>query len=513
MGREDQRLLSAGYSLTCLARTGAKQQAMASSQAVNTLLRRSLLLGGMEALMRIPLILAAGFLARRLGSVDYGQWTVVLAFHGLVFSVASLGLSSALSRYAAGVTLERALGMLLFALGSCLAMLGILAVPILGFNFVLAAVLGLSPAAAVLIKCGLLLVLAQIAESLLDAYFKARELIARQAFFQLLRTAVDVIVILAVFSHISPDAPEQHIAALVAFIGIAVAAKVVLYPLLLVGAGHGAQTPDAATRHNMYRLGLPVVPAAMLLALIYQEDRLILSQLVEPQALGVYALAATVAMYLHSVGTLAYAMLLPRLSRFYDRGSESEVGELMNASQRLFLQLMGPVLVCLALLGKEFVVVLAGPSYAPAGSLLLILGLGVAVDRLFGPYELIFFLVGRSYWATVINALSCLTVAVGVTLGAQSGDAFGAACGMVTAVVCNNLLRAYASRCFIPLGPTPVLWRAILLTIIAIMLAVVLANYLELLGRLFLATLAILYAARMLLRTLRGDSKAIHRAA
>ena len=463
--------------------------------------------------MRIPLVLAIGFLARRLGSVDYGQWTVVLAFHGLVFSLASLGLSSSLSRYAAAVTSQRALGMLLFSLGSCLAMLAILALPILGFNSTLAALLGLPPAAAVLIQFGLLIVLSQIVESLLDAYFKARELIARQAFFQIVRTAVDVVVIVAVFIQTSTDAPEQHISALAAYVGIVTAAKTVLYPFLLIGTGHGAEMPQASTRYNMLQIGLPVVPAAILLTLIYQEDRLILGHLIEPQVLGVYALAATLAMYLHSVGTLAYAMLLPRLSRFYDQGSQDELGKLIDISQRLFIDLMGPVLVCLALLGKELVVLLAGLSYAPAGPLLLVLGLGVAIDRLFGPYELIFFLVRRSYWVTGINAFSCLTVASGIVVGARFADALGAACGIVVAIICNNLLRAYVSRRFMPVAPSPALWRALLLAVVATAFAVVLANVLEMPGRLLIAGLAILYATRALVRTLRGDDKPIHEAA
>lgn len=477
---------------------------------MNSLLRRSLALGGVETLMRIPLVLATGFLARRLGSVDYGQWTVVLAFHALVFSVASLGLSTGLSRYAAAVTPQGALGMLLFALGSCLVMLGILALPILGFSTTFAALLGLSPAAAVLIKCGLMIVLVQIAESLLDAYFKARELIARQAFFQFLRTAVDVIVIAVVFSRLSPGAPEQHISALVAYVGIAAAAKMALYPLLLLGTGHGVELPYAATKREMFQIGLPLIPAAMLLALIYQEDRLILGHLVEPQVLGVYALAATLAMYLHSVGTLAYTMLLPRLSRFYDQGFKDELGKLIDMSQRLFLDLMGPTLVCLALLGKEIVVLLAGPAYAPAGSLLLVLGLGVAVNRLFGPYEVVFYLVRRSYWVTGVNAFSCLTIAAGVAVGARYADAFGAACGMVVAVICNNLLLTFASRRFMRVAPTPALWQAMLLTIAAIILAVVMASVLGQPERLLLAFLAVLYAARALIRILRGDSAPIH---
>ena len=192
---------------------------------MNILLRRSLALGGMEAVMRIPLVLATGFLARRLGSADYGQWAVVLAFCGVVFSFASLGLSTAVSRYAAGTTSQDALGMLLFALASCVAALVVLAIPILGFKSALASVLGLPVDAAALIAGGLLLVLAQIAESLLDAYFKARELVARQAFFQLLRTAVDVVAIVAVFSGTSPDASAQHIPALVTYVAIAAAAK------------------------------------------------------------------------------------------------------------------------------------------------------------------------------------------------------------------------------------------------------------------------------------------------
>ena len=479
---------------------------------VNFLLRRSVALGGIEALMRIPLVFATGFLARRLGSLDYGQWTVVLAFHAIVFSLASVGLSSALSRYAASATPKSALGMLIFALASCFIVLALLAFPILAFRYSLAAIIGLPSAAASLIACGLLLVLAQTAESLLDAYFKARELVVRQALFQFLRTAVDVVVIVTVFSRISPDVRDDHISAVLEYVVIAAIAKAVVYPLLLLGIGHGAQTPDAAVRRNMLHIGLPLIPGAILLALLYQEDRLILGHFLEPQALGIYAFAAALAAYLHSVGTVSYAMLLPRLSLFYDQGSPNELAKLIDLSQQLFLDLIGPVLVCLALLGTEIAVLLAGPSYASAGPLLLLLGTGVAIDRLFGPYGLVFYLVKRSYWITGLHAVACLSLAIGVVIGARFGGASGAAWGVVAASVCNNLLRAYICRRFIALQPSPALWRSIVLTVGAIMLAAALANHLEMPARLFLASLSALYAARAIVR-LRQDDELIRRPA
>jgi O-antigen/teichoic acid export membrane protein len=479
---------------------------------VNFLLRRSLALGGIEALMRMPLVLATGFLARHLGSVDYGQWMIVLAFQAIVLGVASLGLSSALSRDAASVAPKSALGMLIFALSICLAMLLALAIFILGFRYSLAALLGLPSNAAALIGCGLLIVLAQTAESLLDAYFKARELITRQALFQFMRTAVDVVVILVVFSQTSPDAREEHVSAVMAYVALAAIAKVILYPFLLLGTRHGAQMPDAATKRSMLQIGLPVIPAAILLALFYQEDRLILGHILEPQALGVYALAAALAAYLHSVGTVAYAMLLPRLSRFYDQGSQGDLAKLMDVSQQLFVDLMGPVLVCLALLGSEIVVLLAGPSYTAAGPVLLALGVGVAIDRLFGPYGLIFYLVRRSYWVTATNGLSCVTVAIGVVIGAQLADALGAACGAVVAITFNNIVRACLCQRFMRIVPSPMLWRSIVLTGVTVGLAAAFADYLDMRWRLLLTLLAILYAARAVVR-LRHDDKLLHSAA
>jgi O-antigen/teichoic acid export membrane protein len=262
----------------------------------------------------------------------------------------------------------------------------------------------------------------------------------------------------------------------------------------------------------MLHIGLPLLPAAILLALLYQEDRLILGHFLEPQALGVYAFAAALATYLHSVGTVSYAMLLPRLSRFYDQGSQNELAKLMDLSQQLFLDLIGPVLVCLALLGTEIVVLLAGSSYAPAGPLLLLLGAGVAIDRLFGPYGLVFYLVKRSYWITGIHAVSCVSLAIGVVIGARFGGSLGAAYGVVAAMVCNNLLRAYVCRRFITLEPSPALWRSIVLTVVAVVVAAVLGNHLEMPARLLLASLAILYAARAIVR-LRQDNELIRRPA
>jgi O-antigen/teichoic acid export membrane protein len=479
---------------------------------MNTLLRRSLALGGIEALMRIPLVLATGYLARRLGTADYGQWTVVLAFHSIVLSFASLGLSSAVSRYAASATPAVALGMLLFSLASCLVTLGALAILILSFRFGFADLLGLPSTAAVLIGGGLFLVLAQLAESLFDAFFKARELIVRQAVFQFLRTVVDVGAIVVIFSQVSPDGQEEHIRAILAYVGIAACAKAILYPCLLLRLAPRTTMPDADKRRHMLQIGLPLIPAAIFLALRYQQDRLLLGQFLDHETLGVYGLAAALAAYLHFIGNVAYAMLLPRLSRFYDQGLQGEVATLMDRSQRLFLDLMVPVLVCLALLGNEFIEFLAGRSFAAAAPILLLLGLGVAIDRLFGPYAFVFYLARRSTWLMWLNAVYCVTMAVGVVVGLHLAGALGAAFGVVAATILNNLLCFSVSRLFMQLMPTLTLWRAIALAIAAIVVAGIMANYLNLLARALFSLLAVFYAMYAVTK-LRHDEVPMHKAA
>lgn len=461
---------------------------------MNHLLRKSLLLGGMEIATRIPLVFAMGYMARRLGAADYGYWMLALAFHSLLFSIASLGLSTALSRLAPADDIQGAGGMAGYAMVACMATLAVAAFPVIALREKLGKFLGIPAEASALLGWGVIYVAAQLVESILDAYFKARELVARQALFQLMRSMVDIALIFAVFSMVALESTEQRMAAIGKYLALAVSLKILLYPTLLLHLGRW-RWPMARKRRDMHRLGMPLIPAALLLALMYQEDRLILGQLVDAAALGVYAFGASLALTLHALGNLAYAMLLPRLSRFHDRGQRSEMQQLTRASQKLFISVFGTTLVGLALMGRELMLLLAGEEYLAAASILLIIGSGVALDRLFGPYESAFYLVRKPVIVLWLNLFSCITLAGGVVVGAVFGGALGCAWGVLAASCINNLARYWTAQRQIPLGLSPDVVRHGFAALLAVGLAAALADGLPLFARLAATTVAVAVAA------------------
>lgn len=468
------------------------------------LLRKSLLLGAMEIASRVPMVCAMGYMARRLGAADYGYWMLALAFLGLLFSVASLGLTTALARLAPADDIHGAGGMAGYALAACLMTLVVAAFPIIGMREQLGNLLGIPAEASVLLGWGLIYVAAQLVESTLDALFKARELIARHAVLQLVRSIVDSGLIFAVFSTAALESSAQRVAGIAQYLALAGLLKMLVYPGLLLSLGRW-RWPTAEKRRDMHGLGVPLIPAALLLTLMYQEDRLILRHFVDASILGIYAFGASLALTLHALGNLTYAMLLPRLSRFHDLRQWKEMQQLTQASQRLFITVFGMTLVGLALMGQELVLLLAGPEYLPAAAILLILGLNVALDRLFGPYESVFYLVRKPIIVLWLNLSSCLALAGGAVVGAKVGGSLGCAWGVLTAACVSNLVRYWAAQRQFPLGFASEVVRHALMTLLLLGLAAMFADALPRGARLGATTVALTFAAYRVASVFRGE--------
>ncbi len=398
------------------------------------------------------MVFALGFMARSMGSEGYGYWVLVLVFQGLLFSLTGLGLSTSLARMSPAAPKKEASGMLGYSLKACLFSLAIWAILILFFQDHIAQLLRLPEIFVVWIGWGLIWVVFQLIESLLDAFFKAREMVLRASLFQVLRTLADVTLIFLVFSLYPIGTQEQIITAIVRYMQALAFVKGALYVLLTRGLDLGGPV-RLNVKHDLLRLGLPLVPAALLLTLFYQIDRFVLSRIIDVDLLGVYAFGANIALYLHALGSLAYAMLLPRLSRFYDQGSWGEMRALTAMSQKLFLYLTGSALISLVLIGEEFVQFIAGDEYRQAAPVLVLLGMGVAIDRLFGPYEAVFHLAKRPVFAVYMNFVSCINLGVGVLLGVYLyGGVKGGALGVLFSALLSNLMRFYFARRMFSLG-------------------------------------------------------------
>lgn len=201
---------------------------------MNSFFRKNFLIGAAEIVCRLPLVFTVGYLARSVGTANFGNWALILTYQVFVAGVAGLGLSSSLSRFAPSCRTAEAAAYLRNAFALCLFVALATGVLTVGLREPLGAALGVKPEFYWLLPMAVVMATGSVADGLLDAFFKARMAIGRQISFVLSRTLVEVAAVLLVFVVL-----RGHFAGapywLAAYISVVIIGKLAIYPWLLSG--------------------------------------------------------------------------------------------------------------------------------------------------------------------------------------------------------------------------------------------------------------------------------------
>jgi O-antigen/teichoic acid export membrane protein len=420
---------------------------------VSDFFRKNALIGFAEILGRVPLIFTAGYLARSVGPEMFGIWALVLVYQGLSAGIAGLGLSSSISRISSVSDADGARGYLFFAVKvTSLALVGICLVTFL-FKSSLSSVLGLPTGAEALLMIGLLIAVAGTWEGLLDAYFKAREQIARQMLLVAGRTSAEIIAVVAVFVLYAGTGETDAGVLLMAYASVGFAVRTLVYPWLALYKVSGMTHPGKLERSAFLRYGLPMVPAVLVAWILGQGDRLILGQMVSKPELGVYAFGAMLASYLVYLGYAVYPLLLPRASRLYEAGDRDALRSLFQNSQAVFLILFMGAMGTIALFSREIVILTAGEQFISSAKVFVVLALAVGTDQLLGIYQYVFHLVKKTSWILWLNVSNAFLLVTAVYLAAKFGGIGAVPWAVFAAVIVFNVLRYIVSlsQCPLPL--------------------------------------------------------------
>jgi O-antigen/teichoic acid export membrane protein len=419
---------------------------------VTSFVTKNIVVGMTEIIGRLPLLLTVGLLARSVGPEVYGSWAVILVYQALVAAITGLGLDSSLSRLASVADTGLARGYLLVAARTCALTL----VPAAVFTAVLGnwliPILGIAEDMRPLLSTSILLAALTNVESLLSAYYKAREHARRYAALVFVRSSAEIIGVLVVFVFAPPTGVVSQ---LWHYIFLVFGLKAVGYAVLgLVGAPPSAQIP-AKQQHEFLRYGLPMIPAVLLSWFALQGDRLLLAHLTDAAALGVYAFGASLASYLVYVGYAVYPLMLTRSCQLYDAGNLVALKQLFSCYQMVMLAAYVGALGLIVPFARDGVVWLAGHEFEAAALVLVVLGVAVCVDRVFGVYQYIFHLVRRPSWILWLSLLNAALMALAIIAAtAHSGIKAVPLAMLVTTVVYNGIRFAITRRFLVLPFPT-----------------------------------------------------------
>jgi O-antigen/teichoic acid export membrane protein len=436
---------------------------------------RNAIFAAIEILGRVPMLFVIGYLASSVGPGVYGDWALVLAAAGVLSGLAGLGLNSSIPRTASGVPADLAKGYLSYALRLTAGVVAGAGALLAAAHQPIGAALGIAAGSRWLLALGGLLVLSATVEGLFDAYFKARERFGLQTGLVLGRTVIELVVVAVVFgTDVFGVGPQGRLAL---YVCLTVGAKLlILYPGLWLAPPRSADQPDPPGRRAFVRFGRPMVPAALVLWLTTQGDRLVLGHAVTAEQLGWYAFGGALALNLTYLRLAIFPLLLPRASVLHDSGDHDEVVRLFDLSQRVFLHLFAGIAVAIALLAPDIVAIAAGDAFAPAAPILILLSLAVGLEGLFGIFEWVFLLVRRTSLVLVFNLFNMALQVVAVfAVATLTGDIVAVAWTALGVVVVANGIRYLVARRLYPVRAA----RGVLVVVVAVALVVVVAEELS----------------------------------
>ncbi len=166
---------------------------------------------------------------------------------------------------------------------------------------------------------------------------------------------------------------------------------------------------DAA--RALFEFGKWIFVSTLLAFLVGQADRLVFGKLVPLGTLGVYSIAAMLAlMPIHVVNRIGSAVVFPAFSR--KMAAAADIGPIYRRARRPILALGGLIVACLVACGPPLIETLYDPRYHDAGWILQLLAIAAWFQILEVPSGSALLALGLPRWLATANALKLAGILV-----------------------------------------------------------------------------------------------------
>lgn len=316
----------------------------------------------------IPIIIGA------LGTDSYGIWASTHSVVGIVSGIGSLRLSDGLVRYLPTESNEDQL----FVDFLCLGAAAVIAVSgcFLGLTFVVDVFPGVTDNTDFRIAVASVMVAFSLYE-LSSGYLRARGEIKRYELINTVRTGIEAVVLIVVFS-----AGYDLVIGFHALTGVSL---LLIAVILLLEFPSSAGLPRVSRFREYVRFSAPLVPMTISNRLVANADRYIVLLLLSPTAAGVYAVAASVARFIENLIQSVNPTLYPTLVDAWEREEWAKITELYETVVRWAIILFFPAVSGLFVVGDTILRLLSNAEVAQSGrSLLPVLGFAFLASAVVG---------------------------------------------------------------------------------------------------------------------------------
>lgn len=406
--------------------------------------------GGVKVGQAILGVVTTLWLARWLGAEDFGRYAFALTIGTLLSVVAQLGWPTLLTREIARSRIAgqwskvrgviRYSNRMVFGLSFFFA-----AVPIL---IGIAKISGADPrAGAAFIACGVFVPLAAFA-GLRSAALRGLE---RVLSGQLLDAIVRPVFFLAITL---AAATSLHLSAAAAMWAQAAATLVsLLFGAWILSRALPTDLPDKEPVYDSQAWLSSLLPLAFVSgAQIFsaQIDVIVLGLMSEPDAVGRYKIAVTIAAQVAFATWMVNAVFAPHIVRLHMSGEHEPLRMLVRKGGRYSLLIAVPVLAVILLLGQNGIVRFLGEDFRSAYVPMVILAVGQLLAVSAGPVGLLLGMTGNErYVARAVGVSVVVSLVLNIILINFYGTT-GAAVATATALVVSRLLLFHYARKYVP---------------------------------------------------------------
>jgi O-antigen/teichoic acid export membrane protein len=200
---------------------------------------------------------------------------------------------------------------------------------------------------------------------------------------------------------------------------------------------------DRAALRDLFHFGKWVFVSTTILFCAMQLDRLMLGRMISLAELGVYSVAAAIAMLPNMLlQALSGTVLYPLLSRLARNSAQTLRDRLPDAREIL----LAPAIFCVTgvvLEAPTFFSLLYHESYADAGRIARLLSLGVWVSILGFTLERALLAIGDTRAPAAANFVKLVASAIGATVGFSMAGLAGFIIGYACGAVCGHVVLLF----------------------------------------------------------------------
>ena len=394
-----------------------------------------------QVLIGLTLLVALPALTKSYPSEIYGAWVQMLVTVGLLAPILTLQFGTAAVRFLAAEEdkekRRRAFGAMLW--------------PILAFAFLvfiislllrqnLSIFLFASPEYVSLIPLTLLWASMEALFSFSLSYLRARGKIRRLAIIQLALAVIKMAIIVAL-------ATAGHSLGWIVTLIIVGEASLVATVFGMIIREIGFPKPAWEGLKHYLSFSVPQIPAGALLWIISASDRYFITHLLNLSQTGTYSASYTLGNLIYMLYMPIGYVLLPSVSKFWEREELTKTRNYFEYATRLFLALAIPAAAGLYILSQPLLGILTTSEYMVGGSLVLLVALGTIFYGLYGINVYVIYLVEQTKWLPLMIGIAAATNAgINIVLIPKIGIMAAAISTIVSYFILAAILTVWTRR-------------------------------------------------------------------